>query len=514
MDHAVKDSQQSDHMHVPDRRRETLRSAADSTKKCIVKTGHVVFMQLRQAHGEQKGKGIFERSINPYLLNVFTCLRVFAITACIASGMHDAEIDEFLDGVGLQLQEIQPCDWIDETNEDSHRNESLIKELRGDIDQLRADNNDLRDDNRRMRSDTTQIAKEARLAIDKLNKKSRQIGHFEEENKILRARIAALEAEKEGMNKVQANIQQQCLELRRQVGDADISIHGQYEGDDIEAKLQQRDDEVAELREELNQERELHSRASARHDCVVESLQADIARRVDEFSSKSVLCASVESERDQLRREVECLRARLNALKDDDSDALHGDDSSIVTPLALAVQSLPEDKKCAVAKMAQAEQLALLREQMEWKLPDHTPGKPEIRCKNQQALALALVAFAILYKTYTVSGGIQMEKIDQIRVARKIEAIAAELKSSGCPFLLFSDANELAKQAKEYIKGKNTLQNKIYNVRRSCVWEMKDESDETIEQVQKLQSSHNIHRKQQEFFVRIGLYSVKEKNNT
>ena len=499
-------------MHAPDRTRKTcLRSSADSTKKYITKIGRVVFKLLQQTYGEQKGKGIFESSVNPYLLRGLLCLRALAITACNANGMHDAEVNEFLVEVGLQeIQEV-PCDWIDnETKEDSQHNAAVIRELRGDKDRLRADNNELRDDNSKMRSDTSQLCSQARVAFDKLDKKGRRIGHLEEENKTLRARIAALEAEKGEMNKARAHMQQQCLELRRQlelcpsisptptvdnIGDGDTPIHGPCESEDTKTKLQQRDAEVAELRDELNRERELLSRATVRHEDVVESLRADIARREDEMSSRIVLCARLENERDQLQRNVECLRARLDALQDADDGK--------ETALDRAARNLTKDKKCAAAKMTEAERLALLQEQMEWNLPDSIPGKSEIRCKNQQALALVLVVFVGLYGTYTMKN-IEMEETDQKRMAKKIEEIATNLGSSGCPFLLFADAAQLATQAKQFIRGGSTLRYKIDNI-RSCknnVWD-ETEPKKTIEEKQK---KRNLHRRQHEFFIRIGLY--------
>lgn len=68
--------------------------------------------------------------------------------------------------------------------------------------------------------------------------------------------------------------------------------------------------------------------------------------------------------------------------------------------------------------MTEAERLALLQEQMEWNLPDSIPGKSEIRCKNQQALALVLVVFVGLYGTYTMKN-IEMEETDQKRMAKR-----------------------------------------------------------------------------------------------
>ena len=499
------------------RKRELLECVHD-TKKYISKAGRGVVKLFQQACGDEDGRGLFQSKVEPYLHKSLNSLQMLTMTACNADGMSNAEIDEFLVEVGLQEVQNVPCDWIhDEANEDSHHNASIIKELRGDIDRLRADNNELRDDNSKMRIDASQLCSQARVAFDKLDKKGRRIGHLEEVNKTLRARIAALEAEKMEINKAQADMQQQCLELRRQVelcpsisptstvdniGGGDTPTHGSCESEDIKTKLQQRDVEVAELQEELKRERELLSRATARNEKIEESLRADIARRKDEMSSKIVLCARLENERDQLQRKVECLQARLDASQDVDD----GEE----TALDRAARNLPEDKKCAAAKMTEAERLALLREQMEWNPYDREgkPGGLKARCKNHQARALTLLAFAKIYKTYTFKGGgIQMEEVDRIRVKKEIDEIATELKSSGCPFLLFKDAIQFADHAKEYIKDTQTLQQMIYKITssRKNIWEKK-----SMEEIEKLQKGRFLYQKQHHFFIKIGLYTEKK----
>ena len=277
MDHVVSTEEDAQQMTGPQqrvqarrsgsRRRELLECVHD-TKKYIDRAGRGVVKLFQQAFGDEDGRGLFQSKVELYLRKSLGSLLMLTMTACDADGMSDAEIDEFLDVVGLQEVQEVPCDWIDddEAKEDSHHNAALIRELRCDIDRLRADNNELRDENSKMRNDTSQLCSQARVAFDKLDKKGRRIGHLEEENKTLRARIAELEAEKEEMSQAQANMQQQCLELRRQVElcpsmsptssvddkvDGDTPIHGPCESEDTKNKLQQRDVEVAELQEEL-----------------------------------------------------------------------------------------------------------------------------------------------------------------------------------------------------------------------------------------------------------------------